>query len=142
MRKVSCYNILTPVVCCHGQKNWSLEKKLGRFDSTKYKKIVQQTLGALYKNHTHYDNHTALKGTWLEMAPFLMAFSAWQEKTKCRDLVQLNIPSQKLTARPLKLDGWKMILSFWGPAQFQGLLLLVSGSVHSGKVTWLENPPR
>ena len=29
----------------------------------------------------------------------------------------------------LKMDGWKTILSFWVPAYFQGLSLLVSGKV-------------
>ena len=29
----------------------------------------------------------------------------------------------------LKMDGWNTIVSFWGPAYFQGLLLLVSGRV-------------
>ena len=29
---------------------------------------------------------------------------------------------------PLKMDGWKMILTFWGPSYFQGLLLLALGS--------------
>ena len=32
---------------------------------------------------------------------------------------------------PLKMDGWKAILSFWGPAYFQRLWLLVSGRLHS-----------
>ena len=27
----------------------------------------------------------------------------------------------------LKMDNWETILSFWGPAYFQGRLLLVSG---------------
>ena len=27
------------------------------------------------------------------------------------------------------MDGWNTIVSFWGPAYFQGLLLLVSGRV-------------
>ncbi len=45
--------------------------------------------------------------------------------------VQTNweVPSLKLRFSPLKMDGWKMILSFWGPAYFQGLWLLVSESV-------------
>ena len=30
---------------------------------------------------------------------------------------------------PLKMDGWNTIISYWGPAYFQGLLLLVSGRV-------------
>ena len=30
---------------------------------------------------------------------------------------------------PQKINGWKMILSFWGPAHLQVRLLLVSGSV-------------
>ena len=30
----------------------------------------------------------------------------------------------------LKIDGWKRILSFWGPTYFQALLLLVSGRVY------------
>ena len=33
------------------------------------------------------------------------------------------IPSLKLTVQVLKNDGWK-ILSFWGPAYFQGLFAL------------------
>ena len=27
------------------------------------------------------------------------------------------------------MDGWNIFVSFWGPAYFQGFLLLVSGSV-------------
>ena len=30
------------------------------------------------------------------------------------------LPSLKLTVRPLKMHGWKMILSFWVSAYFQG----------------------
>ncbi len=40
-----------------------------------------------------------------------------------------QLHSLKLTFSPLKLDGWNTRPSFWGPAYFQGLLLLVSGSV-------------
>ena len=40
-----------------------------------------------------------------------------------------NLPSLKTNSSPLKMDGWKMILSFWVSAYFQGLLLLVSGRV-------------
>ena len=32
---------------------------------------------------------------------------------------------------PLKMDGWNTILSYWGPAYFQGRLLLVSRRVRS-----------
>ena len=40
------------------------------------------------------------------------------------------IPSLKLTASfPLKMDAWFRWTYFWGGAQFQGLLLLVVGSV-------------
>ena len=51
-----------------------------------------------------------------------------------------HLPSLKLTAKaqkigwlekPPKMDGWKTILSFWGLAYFQVLLLLVSGSAHN-----------
>ncbi len=31
-----------------------------------------------------------------------------------------HIPSLKLTARTWKMDGWNTIVSFWGPAYFQG----------------------
>ena len=41
----------------------------------------------------------------------------------------LGVPSLKLTFSPLKMDGWNTIVSFWGPDYFQGLWLLVSGSV-------------
>ena len=37
-------------------------------------------------------------------------------------------PSLQQTFSPLKMDGWKMILSFWGLAYFQKIML-VSGSV-------------
>ena len=45
-------------------------------------------------------------------------------------------PKQRITlpetnSSPLKTDGWKMILSFWGPAYFQGRLLLNFGGVLS-----------
>ena len=42
-----------------------------------------------------------------------------------------RLPSLKLTVtvRTPKMDGWKTIVSFWGPAYFQGLLLLVSWRV-------------
>ena len=33
---------------------------------------------------------------------------------------------------PLKMDGWNTIVSFWGPAYFQGLWLLVSGRQKTG----------
>jgi len=39
-----------------------------------------------------------------------------------------DLPSLQQTFSPLKMDGWKMILSFWGPAYFQKIML-VSGSV-------------
>ena len=64
------------------------------------------------------------------------------------DTVNLGIPTKKLRiswvmspqsstlpetnmTSPLKMDGWKTILSYWVSAYFQGrlLLLLVSGSV-------------
>ena len=40
-----------------------------------------------------------------------------------------ELPLLKLTFSHLKMDGWNTIVSFWGPAYFQGLLLLVSGRV-------------
>ncbi len=39
------------------------------------------------------------------------------------------LPSLKLTFSPVKLDGWNTSLSYWVSAYFQGLWLLVSGSV-------------
>ena len=39
----------------------------------------------------------------------------------------IELPSLKLTANALKMDGWKMILSFWD-GLFSGAML-VSGSV-------------
>ena len=36
------------------------------------------------------------------------------------------LASLKLTFSPLNMDGWKMILSFWGPAQFLGSSFAVS----------------
>ena len=35
-------------------------------------------------------------------------------------LIILKLPSRKLTFSPLKMDGWNRIVSFWGPACFQG----------------------
>ena len=44
-----------------------------------------------------------------------------------------RLHSLKLTASlHLEMDGWKTIVSFWGPADFQGLLLLVSGECIGG----------
>ena len=50
----------------------------------------------------------------------------------CEDLGMLNqwLPSLKLTARPWKWMVGIRFVSFWDPAYFQGLLLLVSGSVN------------
>ena len=46
------------------------------------------------------------------------------------DLFLFSLPSLKLTASlHLKMDDWKTILSFLRPASFEGLKLLVSGSV-------------
>ena len=45
-----------------------------------------------------------------------------------------KIPSLKLTFSHLKMDGWNAIVSFWGPAYFQGRLLLVLGSVSTHKL--------
>ena len=54
------------------------------------------------------------------------------KRTKQREVVNMSwswsmtIPSLKLTASlHLKIGGWEMILSFWGLAYFQRLLLLV-----------------
>ena len=45
------------------------------------------------------------------------------------EMVSYLLPSLKLAACPFKVDGWKTTVSFWGPACFQGRLLLVSGRV-------------
>ena len=50
----------------------------------------------------------------------------WKTKFQCNFAKGRVWHSLKLTY-PLKMDGLKTILSFWGPAYFQGLLLLVSG---------------
>ena len=39
------------------------------------------------------------------------------------------LPSLKLTFSPMKMDGWKTILSYGVSAYFQGLWPLVSGRV-------------
>ena len=48
------------------------------------------------------------------------------------------VHSLKLTFSPLKIDSWNTILSFWGPAYFQELVLLVLGRVSTPKVTQLQ----
>ena len=35
-------------------------------------------------------------------------------------MMMMMIPSLKLTFSHLKMDGWHTIVSFWGPAYFQG----------------------
>ena len=40
-----------------------------------------------------------------------------------------TLPETKPASLPLKINGWKMIAFVWGPAYFQGRLLLVSGRV-------------
>ena len=47
----------------------------------------------------------------------------------------ITIP--ETNSSPLKMDGWKMQPSFWGPAYFQGAKMLVSGE---GNIC-LKSPP-
>ena len=68
-----------------------------------------------------------------------------KKKTKCKGpgTIEYTLPETNSEFTPE--NGWLEDdpASFWGKkAQFHWLLLLVSGSVHSGKVRWLENPPR
>ena len=46
-----------------------------------------------------------------------------------------KLPSLKLTFSPLKMDGWKTILSFWVSAYFQGRAV----SFREGS-WWLKHP--
>jgi len=43
--------------------------------------------------------------------------------------VKIKNTLPKLTFSHLKMDAWNTIVSFWGPAHFQGLWLSVSGRV-------------
>ena len=45
----------------------------------------------------------------------------------CLQLVDSNGTLPETNSSHLKIDGWKTSLSFWGPAHFQVLCLLVSG---------------
>ena len=50
---------------------------------------------------------------------------------RCSSLLTLMLHSLKLTVRPLKMDGWNTILSYWGFSPFSGTTsLLVSGSIY------------
>ena len=40
-----------------------------------------------------------------------------------------SIHPRSLTVRPSKIDAWKMILSFWGPAYFQGRTVKLPGRI-------------
>ena len=43
--------------------------------------------------------------------------------------VYICLPYLKLTYH-LEIDGWKTILSFWGPAYFQGVMLVFGGCIY------------
>ena len=51
-----------------------------------------------------------------------------------KNIKKSRTTTPETNSSPLKMDGWKMILSFWGPAYFQVLLLLVSGKLNKHKV--------
>ena len=76
--------------------------------------------GAVFDNlymawHPNGPHPLALKNSY--------PFDMWKSSEKVPGTLKLTVSLH------LKMDGWNTIVSFWGPAYFQGRLLLVSGSV-------------
>ncbi len=77
--------------------------------------------GKLLYIEDHLECHTRHTQLWLmffcgagrDLFFFLFATFSARE-------IQQRFTSPKFNSSPLKNDGWKTILSFWGPVTFQG----------------------
>ena len=66
---------------------------------------------------------TFLSPSWRSLSPLKGHLTIPKRSQRITRYMQIHsdVPSLKLTAfSPLQMDGWKTILSYWGPAYFQG----------------------